>query len=173
MSRRSRLARLAGLVAIGALAVAACAPDGPDAYTAPENDAPPATRAPSTSEPESDGGAADGAAGEAVEDTDQSTPVETFPPNGETVVVLGVDNTFREETIEIEAGTEVLWENRGRNDHNVLPVDETEDWGAQTEDFVPGDEYARVFDTPGEYPYYCSIHGTTDVGMIGTVIVTG
>ena len=72
-----------------------------------------------------------------------------------------------------EAGPEVLWENRGRNDHNVLPVDETEDWGAQTEDFVPGDEYARVFDTPGEYPYYCSIHGTTDVGMIGTVIVTG
>jgi plastocyanin len=177
MSRRSNLVRLAGLLAIAALAVVACAPDGPDAYGAPEDDAPPATRAPSTSEPEpqpeSEEGAADGAAGEGADDADEPTSVETFPPNGETVVVLGVDNTFREETIEIEAGTEVLWENRGRNDHNVLPVDETEDWGAQTEDFLPGDEYGRVFDTPGEYPYYCSIHGTTDVGMIGTVIVTG
>lgn len=172
MSRRSNLVRLAGVLATVVLVVA-CAPDGPDAYNAPEADAPPATRAPSTSGPESEEGAADGAGGEEVDDVDESAPVQTYAPNGETAVVLGLDNTFREETIEIEAGTEVLWENRGRNDHNILPVAETEDWGAETEDFLPGDEYARVFDTPGEYPYYCSIHGTADVGMIGTVIVTG
>jgi plastocyanin len=29
-----------------------------------------------------------------------------------------------------------------------------------------------VFTEPGEYPYHCTIHGTTTVGMIGTVVVT-
>jgi plastocyanin len=169
--------RFAGLCAVGGLLMVSCAPDGPDAYAAPGAvEAPPATRAPSTTE--ADGAADDeGAAGDedAADDggAADAAPTETFPPNGETVVVLGVDNTFREETIEIEAGTEVLWENRGRNDHNLLPADEAADWGAQTDDFLPGDEYTHVFDTPGEYPYYCSIHGTAEVGMIGTVIVTG
>ncbi len=174
---------VAALLAVGALALVACAPDGPDAYTAQADDAPPATRAPSTSEPAesmSDESGSDGSADEPADDSVPadsvpagSVPAETFPPNGETVVVLGLDNTFREETIEVEAGTEVLWENRGRNDHNVVPVDETADWGVEVEDFTPGDEYSLVFDTPGEYPYYCSIHGTAEVGMIGTVVVTG
>ena len=26
---------------------------------------------------------------------------------------------------------------------------------------------------PGEYRYYCSIHGSTEVGMVGTVVVNG
>lgn len=101
-----------------------------------------------------------------------SAPVETFAPNGEVVNVLALDNTFRPETIEISAGTEVVWTNGGRNEHNVLPV-EGDAWGVQTEDFVPQDVYSHVFTTPGTYPYYCSIHGTTEVGMIGTVVVTG
>lgn len=163
--------RLSVLCAAGALLVVACAPDGPDAYIAPESDAPPATRAPSTSEAESE--AADEAADGAEESADESAPVETYPPNGETVEVLALDNSFRDETIEIEAGTEVVWDNRGRNDHDVLPADETQAWGVEVEDFAPGDTYATIFGTPGEYPYYCSIHGTKDVGMIGTVIVTG
>jgi plastocyanin len=106
----------------------------------------------------------------ALESTE--APAETYPPNGEVVNVLSLDNTFRPETIEISAGTEVVWTNGGRNDHNVLPV-EGDDWGVQAEDFVPQDVYSHVFTTPGTYPYYCSIHGTTEVGMIGTVIVTG
>jgi plastocyanin len=107
----------------------------------------------------------------ALEPTD-SAPVETFAPNGEVVNVLALDNTFRPETIEISAGTEIVWTNGGRNDHNVLPI-EGDDWGVQTEDFTPQDVYSHVFTTPGTYPYYCSIHGTTEVGMIGTVVVTG
>ena len=39
-------------------------------------------------------------------------------------------------------------------------------------DFQPGDEYRYVFTEPGEYPYHCTIHGTHDIGMIGTVVVT-
>ncbi len=145
-------------VVVALIALAGCAPDGPDVYTAPPTEpvapAPPRTIPPPT-EPAPD-----------------APPPETFPPNGETVQVRSLDNSYRAETIEIVAGTEVLWTNNGRNDHNVLPVDETMTWGVDTEDFVPGDEYRFVFDTPGVFPYYCSIHGTKEVGMVGTVIVS-
>jgi plastocyanin len=139
-----------------ALLGAACAPDPLDTYG--DSDEVPATLAPlpTTTVP----------AGEDIE------PAPTFPSNGETVEVRALDNSFVAQSVEIEAGTEILWTNAGRNDHNVLPVDESLDWGVEREDFVPTDEYSRVFDQPGVYPYYCSIHGTKEVGMVGAVIVT-
>ena len=99
-------------------------------------------------------------------------PAGGVPPNGEVVEVLALDNSFRPETIEISAGTAVHWENRGRNDHNILPADETGDFGVEVDGFAPGDSYEYVFSTPGEYPYYCSLHGTATVGMVGTIVVT-
>lgn len=95
------------------------------------------------------------------------------PPNGEVVEVLTLDNNFRPEELEIVAGTAVRWDNGGRNDHNIVPVDESQDWGVDIADFEPGDVYEYVFTTPGEYPYYCTLHGTATAGMIGTVVVTG
>lgn len=100
-----------------------------------------------------------------------SVAAGTVPANGETVEVIALDNSFRPETIEVTAGTAVRWENRGRNDHNVLPTDDTQTWGAPTEEFLPGDTYTWVFSEPGTYAYYCTIHGTKDAGMIGTVVV--
>ena len=99
------------------------------------------------------------------------TTAAPVAPNGEVVDVIAIDNTFRPETVEVSAGTEVRWTNSGRNEHNVLPI-EGADWGVQTEDFAPQDVYSHVFTTPGTYAYYCSIHGTTEVGMVGTVVVT-
>ena len=93
-------------------------------------------------------------------------------PNGESVDVQAIDNNFRPEQVEISAGTEVVWTNAGRNEHNVIPV-EGDDWGVPTEEFVPKDVYSHVFTTPGTYAYYCSIHGTAEAGMIGTIVVTG
>ena len=49
----------------------------------------------------------------------------------------------------------------------MLPVDESLDWGVERDEFAPTDEYAHVFDQPGVYPYYCSIHGTEEAGMVG------
>jgi len=136
-------------VAAAGLIMSACGSDGPDAYT---------------DTADSDVEAGDGApSGEAA-------TVAEF--DGETVDVLALDNSFRAETIEIVAGTAVHWANRGHNDHNVLPTDDAQQWGVPTQAFVPGDEYTWVFDKPGTYAYYCSIHGTKDVGMVGTVIVT-
>lgn len=102
----------------------------------------------------------------------ETEATNTVGPNGESVVVQALDNSFRPETIEISAGTEVVFDNRGRNDHDVLPADESQDWGVLVEGFKPGDTYAHVFTTPGEYRFFCSIHGTADAGMIGSIIVS-
>ena len=83
-----------------------------------------------------------------------------------------LDNTFRPEEVEVAAGTEVVWDNGGRNDHNVLPV-EGDEWGVEADELQPGDTYRHRFTEPGTYPYYCSLHGTTAKGMVGTIVVTG
>lgn len=152
----------------------ACAPDGPDVYTVAEPDAAPATRpslpttttTTTTTEPVASGD--DGDEPEAAPDSEEAA---TFAANGDVFEVRSLDNSFIPPDIEIEAGTAVNWINGGRNDHDVLPVDETLDWGVDRDTFVPGTEYTHLFDTPGVYPYYCSIHGTEDVGMVGSVIV--
>lgn len=97
-------------------------------------------------------------------------PDDVVVMEGEEVAVTALDNTFRAENIQVEPGTTVVWTNKGRNDHDVLPV-EGDGWGAEVEDFAPEDVYEFTFDESGVYPYYCSIHGTTTAGMIGTVVV--
>jgi plastocyanin len=101
-----------------------------------------------------------------------ATTVPTASTTGVIVPVIALDNSFRPEIVEISVGDEVLWENRGLNEHNVLRV-EGEGWGVDVDGFQPGDVYRHVFTEPGEYRYYCSIHGSTEVGMVGTVVVTG
>jgi plastocyanin len=89
-----------------------------------------------------------------------------------TVEVDAVDNTFKAEYIEVSAGTKVTFRNDGRNDHNVIPT-ETGGFGAiQADAFEPGTEQTVTFATPGDYPYYCSLHGTKTKGMIGAIRVT-
>jgi plastocyanin len=174
-------------VAVMALAVASCGEDYPDGYSASAEEQPltresVATDAPDngTADPSADAPAeadepaeADGtteAGGSAGDDAAEEV-VETYPPTGTVEEVWAIDNTFRVPEIEVEAGTEVLWINRGRNEHDVEPVDDRQDWGVGKEAFVPGDEYRHVFDTPGVYDYYCTLHATPDAGMIGRVVV--
>ena len=82
-----------------------------------------------------------------------------------------IDNSFRPEQITVAAGTEVVWTNSGRNDHNVVPVDPDQDFGVDTDDFGPGDEYRFTFEGPGTYRYFCSLHGNATSGMTGVVEV--
>jgi plastocyanin len=98
-----------------------------------------------------------------------STPVVA---TGTSVTVVALDNSFRPQSLEITVGDQVVWENRGRNEHNVLTV-EGDGFGVATVDFQPGATFSHVFDQPGEYAYYCSIHGDERAGMIGTIIVNG
>jgi plastocyanin len=92
---------------------------------------------------------------------------------GTVVEVVAVDNTFRPEVIEVEPGTEVVWVNRGRSNHDVVPTDASDDknWGISLGEFTPGESYSQVFTEPGEYPYYCTVHGTQTRGMVGKVVV--
>ena len=92
------------------------------------------------------------------------------PSNGIVIEIDSLDNTFRPDRIEVEIGAEVVWRNVGHNEHDVIAVEG--DWGVEKGNFAPGAEFRHVFTEPGEYRYYCTIHGIPDVGMVGTVIVT-
>jgi len=97
-----------------------------------------------------------------------------FPPNGQSVNVVVLDNNFVAEQTEVVAGTEVVFTNNGRNPHNVVPVDDPKatTWGVLEADFQPKASYSRVFDKPGTYNYYCTIHGSKKAGMIGRIVVS-
>lgn len=88
--------------------------------------------------------------------------------------VDALDNSFAPEEITIPAGAEIVFTNRGRNDHNVVPVDEDQDWTIEVDDFKPGAPPTPVrFTEPGTYDYFCSIHGTATAGMTGSITVEG
>lgn len=89
---------------------------------------------------------------------------------GVEVTVDAIDNSFRPEALTVAPGTEVLWTNRGRNDHDIVPVDD-DGFGVDAEQFGPGATYRYRFTEPGEYPYYCSLHGTKTRGMVGKIVV--
>lgn len=128
-----------------------------------------------------------GSCGGQESDRAGNEPASSVAPNGESLTIQSLDNSFRPVEFEIVAGTEVIFENRGRNDHNVLPdsvandneltalldsSNEPEAWGVIAADFTPGDVYSHVFGVPGRYSYYCSIHGTPGAGMYGVLVVT-
>lgn len=146
------------LIGIGAIVLAgaslpACASDPDDSLSAAQAAAAAATTVPLVTVAQSD---------------------ETFPANGKVDTVIALDNNFLPEALTVEAGTEVMWENNGRNDHDVTPVDDLDAvaWGVKSEVFVPKATYSYVFDQPGTYSYFCTIHGTATAGMVGTIVVT-
>jgi plastocyanin len=153
-----RLRRAALTLPVAALAVAACADDANDhAYEAQR--------------------AADRLAAEDSPAVSAPTPAQAAAePTGVVVAVAVLDNSFRPMSVEVAVGDTVVWENRGRNAHDVLSVDGTladgTAWGVDSVDFGPDAIYSHVFAEPGEYRYYCTIHGTAEVGMVGTIIVT-
>jgi hypothetical protein len=116
-----------------------------------------------------------------------TTTISTVPPNGESITIQVLDNSYRPSDYEIKAGTEVVFENRGRNDHNILPESVKDDagltallasdmsptsWGTASTAFTPGDSYKHLFNVPGVYKFYCSIHGAPGAGMYGTLTVS-
>jgi plastocyanin len=104
----------------------------------------------------------------------QPTSEATFPANGEQAAITALDNNFLPQEVTVVAGTEVVFTNNGRNPHNLLPADDPKatTWGVLETAFLPKDVYSHVFDRPGTYVYYCSIHGTPKAAMFGTITVT-
>jgi plastocyanin len=87
------------------------------------------------------------------------------------VVIETRDNAFVGQYVTISAGTKVTFDNRGRNPHNAVPVVSGAFEEIATEDLEPGMSASVVVDEPGEYPYYCTLHGTESAGMVGIIRV--
>jgi plastocyanin len=85
------------------------------------------------------------------------------------------DNDFVPSAIRIDPGTTVRWENSGRSRHDIRPADPSQDFGHNfgiiAARFGPGAAYEFRFDLPGVYRYYCALHGSKNVGMIGEIVV--
>ena len=93
---------------------------------------------------------------------------------GDDVTVDMFDNRYQATEIRITPGGSVTFVGAGRNPHNAVAEDgswSTEEAFGSLEQFE-GDEAKVVFDTPGEYPFFCTFHGSAEGnGMAGTVIV--
>jgi len=88
-----------------------------------------------------------------------------------TVTVEAVDNNMVPQFVEVSKGTVVTFVNKGRNIHNILPVDPGAFPAAETGEFDAGASADVTFDELGEFGYYCSLHGTQTKGMYGSVKV--
>ena len=102
---------------------------------------------------------------------DLSTETFTDLTGESTVDVQARDNAFVKPYIEVSAGTKVVFTNRGRNQHNVIPSTDGAFAEIPAEDFQPKDQDSITFAVPGDYAYYCSLHGTPTKGMIGAIRV--
>ena len=87
------------------------------------------------------------------------------------VTVMVKDNVYSPKYITVSPGTKVVFNNVGRNPHNVIPVQKGAFEQIATDDLQPDEQDQVVFDEPGMYPYYCSLHGTPSKGMVGRVQV--
>lgn len=114
------------------------------------------------------GGDDEGAGGDDAETAGAPADVEDL--TGQVEVAVDVpDNSFEPANVAVDVGTEVVWTNIGRNDHNVTPVDEA---GFEASgDLAPEATYSATFDEPGIYAYYCTIHGTPTAGQRGSITV--
>ena len=100
-------------------------------------------------------------------------PADALDRTGLPAVDIDIrDNVFEQRVIVVTAGTEITWTNQGRNEHNVRPavVGAFESISAAAL-AVKGDAASLVFTEPGDYPYFCSLHGTATNGQTGRVIV--
>ncbi len=106
-----------------------------------------------------------GSSGSGAAADDTLAPVQSGAVN-----VLAGDNVFEPQTLTVAEGTEITFTNEGRNQHNVIAVEDTP-FSVETASFEPGESYTWKASKPGTYRYYCSIHGTATAGMTGTIQV--
>jgi plastocyanin len=85
----------------------------------------------------------------------------------EPTVSVVIDNfAFEPATLTVAPGTRVTWTNRDDEPHAVQASDRKT---FKSPPLDTGDSFSRVFDRPGRYDYFCSLHPH----MTGAVIVQG
>jgi len=99
--------------------------------------------------------------------TAEEEPTGSPAPDGApTVTVLLRDNRFHPARVTVAVGTTVLWSNAEDDptvEHNVI----SRDYRWASSNFVAGETYEHTFTPPGNYRYFCDLHG----GMTGMVVV--
>ncbi len=65
-----------------------------------------------------------------------------------------VDYAFEPAAITVHVGDPITWTNNASRDHAVA----SEDGELDSDEIGPGEAYGHVFETPGTFEYFCSIH---------------
>jgi plastocyanin len=91
----------------------------------------------------------------------------------ETGAVSLHDNFFDPTTIDVTAGTTVVWDNAGLGQHTVTSDDGLFDSGQDKSQWLnPGQTFSFTLTQAGTYPYHCALHGAAGgIGMSGTIVV--
>ena len=83
--------------------------------------------------------------------------------NLKAATVLNIsDDYFDNASMTVKVGTPVRWFNNGTNKHTATATDLS--WGTGT--IQPGGNFARYFNAPGTYTYFCSYHPTITATLI-------
>jgi plastocyanin len=86
----------------------------------------------------------------------------------EDLTIAIVDSEFDPPELTVPVGATVIWNQNGALPHTITAEDGSFDSGQ----LASGQTYSVIFDEPGEYPYYCSLHGGPGgQGMSGVIIV--
>jgi len=95
-----------------------------------------------------------------------NTQTAQATPAAGTVVLPLANYTFNPGTLEIPAGTTVIFHNSDPDTHSV-----TSDNGAFPEGLLQqGQDYKFTFNTVGDFPYFCKFHGAK--GGVGTTTIS-
>ncbi|HET9513623.1 MAG TPA: plastocyanin/azurin family copper-binding protein [Gemmatimonadales bacterium] len=90
---------------------------------------------------------------------------------GDFAQVVLTNNQFDPDEVTIDAGGTVafVW-TAAASQHNIVPVAPATIPSSATVRNGPF-TYEEIFNTPGNYDYFCSVHGTATTGMRGRVVV--
>ena len=165
-SRRLRRALALGIIS---LALVGCASDDALEFAV-------TTQEPTATTPAGD----DGDAASAVEpavfppvNPDVFRPSEFVDLRGQATVEIEIrDNVFDERDFRVDPGTQIVFVNRGANTHDVTAGAEGA-FPKITKEALAEAPQALVLDVEGDYPFFCSIHGTANFGQTGFVVVGG
>ena len=112
--------------------------------------------------------------GSAAKDTGLPTSPSPEPEKG--TIIKVIDSAFDPATVTVKPGDLVKWKFVGSAPHNVkflkLPVNSHPSCTPSGGCGAAGDVFTHTFDKPGDYLYYCVIHGSPGgTGMAGHLVV--
>jgi plastocyanin len=81
----------------------------------------------------------------------------------------GGNNRFEPANVSIPLGTTVTWTWAG-GFHDVTPTGNPV-FTPSGAPVTPPNTYSQTFNSPGTYLYFCSVHGSANSGMRGTIVV--